>query len=101
MSEDLTEQDERRFTLPIVVVHPPAEGFAQGMRAGVLRLDAIIFESLPDPFIGLDYRDGFVGISIPLPKSQSAVPPSGPVTEYNPPENKALHTNPTDNLIFE
>jgi hypothetical protein len=52
------------LTLPVVLVNAPTEGLPQSVGTGVLRINPVGRESLPDPLIGGRHRDRLLAIAI-------------------------------------
>ena len=64
MAEDVGEKDQRVLTLPVVLVNAPAEGLAQGVGTGVLRIDPVGRKGFPDSFVGGRHRDRLLPVAI-------------------------------------
>ena len=64
MSEDVRQQNQRVLTLPVVLIDAPAEGFAEGVRAGVLRINPVGRKGFPDSLVGRGHRNRLLAIAI-------------------------------------
>ena len=86
------------FAPPVVLVDAPAEGLAQSVRAGVLRINPIGREGFPDPLVGGRHRNRLFAVAVtPLvDKDQAGVIGGDPQLPPYPPgqlQEVAVHVD--------